>query len=65
VLRRRIQSGELAPGARLPSVASLMSEYGVARNTAAKALRMLADEGLVEIVPGWGSFVTGGQQSGT
>jgi DNA-binding GntR family transcriptional regulator len=59
VLRRRIVSGELPPGARLPSIAGLMAEYGVARNTAAKALRMLADEGLVEIVPGWGSFVVG------
>jgi DNA-binding GntR family transcriptional regulator len=28
----------------------------VARNTVAKALRRLAEEGLVEIVPSWGTF---------
>jgi DNA-binding GntR family transcriptional regulator len=28
----------------------------VARNTVTKALRRLADDGLVEIVPGWGTF---------
>jgi Bacterial regulatory proteins, gntR family len=30
---------------------------GVARNTARKALLMLADQGYVRIVPGWGTFV--------
>ena len=31
---------------------------GVARNTVAKALRHLAEDGLVEIVPSWGTFRT-------
>ena len=35
-----------------------MQTYGVARNTARKALLMLADQGYVRIVPGWGTFVT-------
>lgn len=56
-LRRQIQSGDLAPGAKLPSINNLMSTHGIARNTAAKALRILADEGLIETVRGWGSFV--------
>jgi DNA-binding GntR family transcriptional regulator len=30
--------------------------YGVARNTVIKALRRLADDGLVEIVPNWETF---------
>ena len=35
-----------------------MQTYGVARNTARKALLLLSDEGYVRIVPGWGTFVT-------
>jgi DNA-binding GntR family transcriptional regulator len=56
-LRQRITSGDLPAGARLPSITSLMQEYGVARNTARRALAILEDEGLIEIVHGWGSFV--------
>jgi DNA-binding GntR family transcriptional regulator len=56
-LRERITSGDLPPGARLPSITTLMQEYGVARNTARRALAILEEEGLIEIVHGWGSFV--------
>jgi DNA-binding GntR family transcriptional regulator len=55
-LRRRCQAGEWQPGERMPAVAELAQHYGVARNTIAKALRRLADDGLVEIVPNWGTF---------
>ena len=57
ILRARIQSGELAPRQRLPSIADLVQEYGIARTTAAKALKVLVDEGLAEMVPGWGTYV--------
>ena len=56
-LRGRIESGDLPPGARLPSITTLMQEYGVARNTARRALGILEDAGLIEVVHGWGSFV--------
>jgi GntR family transcriptional regulator len=59
-LRGMITAGDLAPGARLPSITTLMQEYGVARNTARRALAILEDEGLIEIVHGWGSFVRKG-----
>jgi DNA-binding GntR family transcriptional regulator len=36
--------------------ADLAQQYRVARNTVAKALRRLADDGLVEVVPDWGTF---------
>ena len=55
-LRRRCLAGEWNPGERLPAVADLAVHYGVARNTVTKALRRLADDGLVEIVPSWGTF---------
>lgn len=58
ILRARIESGELAPRQRLPSIAGLVQEYGIARTTAAKALRVLVDEGRAEVVPGWGTYVT-------
>ena len=58
VLRGRIESGDLAPRQRLPSIAGLVQEYGIARTTAAKALKVLVDEGLAEVVPGWGTYVT-------
>jgi len=34
----------------------LAEHYQVSRSTVAKALRRLADDGLVEIVPQWGTF---------
>src|SRR5258706_1939175 len=58
ILRARIESGELAPRQRLPSIAGLVQEYGIARTTAAQALKVLIDEGLAEVVPGWGTYVT-------
>ena len=59
-LRERIESGELAPGRRLPSIADLVQDYGIARTTAAKALRVLIDEGLAEVSPGMGTYVRKG-----
>jgi DNA-binding FadR family transcriptional regulator len=58
-LRRRYRAGEWEPGERLPAVAELAQHYGVARNTVIKALRRLADDGLVEIVPNWETFRRG------
>jgi len=55
-LRARIAAGEWQPGDRLPSVADLATEYEVARNTVIKSLRRIASDGLIEIVPNWGTF---------
>jgi DNA-binding GntR family transcriptional regulator len=41
----------------LPSIAELVEEHGVARSTAARAQQVLVDEGLAEVVPGWGTYV--------
>jgi GntR family transcriptional regulator len=57
ILRAGIKSGELAPDRPLPSYMSLMQEHDVARGTAAKAVRVLVDEGLARIVPGRGAYV--------
>lgn len=57
ILRKRIEDGEYRPGARLPSVVTLMQTFGVAHLTAQKALRVLVDEGLAEMSPGMGTYV--------
>ncbi|MEV0356610.1 GntR family transcriptional regulator [Nocardia sp. NPDC050697] len=56
-LRKAIATGELGPGARLPSERALAESHQVARNTAREAMRLLADEGLVTAVHGKGVFV--------
>lgn len=56
-LRAKILSGELPPGAMVPSIVTLHQEYGIAKTTARKVLAALRDEGLIVTTPGWGSFV--------
>ena len=57
IIRARIASGDLASGAKLPTLVELAAEYDVAEMTARKALRVLVDEGLIETRPGRGGFV--------
>ena len=45
-LRRRILSGELAPGDSLPTEGELITQLGVSRETVLMALRLLDAEGL-------------------
>ncbi|MFJ8628891.1 GntR family transcriptional regulator [Kitasatospora sp. NPDC093550] len=56
--RRQIQDGVLAEGAKLPTVAEIEREWGIARATAAKAIAQLQVEGLIYTSPR-GSFVAG------
>ena len=57
ILRQEIARGRYKTGQPVPSITTLVQEYGVARATAAKGLRMLEDEGLIFRVPGLGYFV--------
>ncbi|MYR86592.1 GntR family transcriptional regulator, partial [Streptomyces sp. SID685] len=54
-LRRRIETGELAPGERVPSTREITRQWGVAMATATKVLTELRREGLVRAVPGVGT----------
>ncbi|SCK23746.1 GntR family transcriptional regulator [Streptomyces sp. WMMB 714] len=56
-LRARIKSGDLAPGTRLPGEPALVRQYGVAKQTAANALKLLTLEGLAIARPGSGTYV--------
>ena len=57
ILREGIERGDYPPGRQIPSETRLMQEHGVARLTARKAVRVLANEGLVEVVQGRGAYV--------
>jgi DNA-binding GntR family transcriptional regulator len=48
-----------------PSITTLSQEYGHARQTCAKALRTLEDEGLLTRIPGLGYYVTGTTETGS
>lgn len=56
-LRQRILSGELQPGARIPSELELVRQLGVGRSQTRAALVDLEDEGLIVRRQGSGSFV--------
>jgi GntR family transcriptional regulator len=57
ILRDRIESGELEPDRPIPSEVQIQQEFGVARETARRAVALLRDEGLVVTVPGMGTYV--------
>ncbi|NRQ34952.1 GntR family transcriptional regulator [Nonomuraea sp. NN258] len=61
-LRKRIATGELAAGDKLPSTRQITRDWGVAMATATKVLSRLQEEGLARAVPGVGTVVTGRDQ---
>ena len=60
-VRAAIEAGQLRPGDRLPSVADVAKDLGVARLTVVKAFRELEDAGLVTAHVGRGTFVADGR----
>lgn len=57
-LREAILNGTLKPGQKMPSTRELSSSLDLARNTIANAYDQLMSEGLVECLPGSGTYVT-------
>ena len=57
-LRRQILDGEVPPGQRVPSITALSQEFGCARQTCGKAVRLLEQEGLLTFIPGLGYYAT-------
>ncbi|WP_055481158.1 GntR family transcriptional regulator [Sphaerimonospora mesophila] len=64
-VRALIESGDLAPGQRIPSESDLVQRHGVARETARRAIALLRAEGLIQTIQGQGSFVTDPQEAVT
>jgi GntR family transcriptional regulator len=54
-LRADIESGKITH--QIPSITDLTEEYGLAVGTVRRSVKILVDEGLVETVPGRGTFV--------
>jgi GntR family transcriptional regulator len=63
-IRRAISEGEAGPGDRIPQARDLATVLGVNRNTVLRALRLLRDEGLLEMGRGRTIRVTGSPQQG-
>lgn len=57
VLEAQIKSGDLAPGRRIPSETDIRQTFGVARETARRAIALLRERGMIFTVPHRGSFV--------
>ncbi|MFV2088269.1 GntR family transcriptional regulator [Micromonospora sp. LOL_021] len=57
LLRNRILSGELQPGASLPSELRMAQEYGLSRTSVRQAVSILRSEGLVSVQRPRGTFV--------
>jgi GntR family transcriptional regulator len=57
-LREQIATGQLPPGARLPSSRELAAQHNVALTTAVRAVAMLREENLVTTTHGRGSYVS-------
>jgi len=56
-------SGALRPGEALPSIRPLAEELRVNRNTVAKAYTELESQGVIETLPGRGSFLKENQSA--
>lgn len=63
-IRRAISNGEAKPGERIPQARDLATVLGVNTNTVLRALRLLRDEGLVEMGRGRAITVTGTPDQG-
>jgi GntR family transcriptional regulator len=63
-IRRALTEGEAGPGDRIPQARDLATVLGVNRNTVLRALRLLRDEGLVEMGRGRVIRVTGSPDRG-
>ena len=57
VLVNEIRSGKYMPGDRFPSESALIRRFGTSRITVGRALRDLAQQGLVERIAGSGTYV--------
>lgn len=55
--RERILNGSLPAGARLPTELEIAQQYNISRGTVRQAMSVLVQEGLLERLPGRGTFV--------
>jgi GntR family transcriptional repressor for pyruvate dehydrogenase complex len=56
-IEQSIRSGQLKPGDQLPAERDLAERFGVSRTAVREAVKALCEKGLVEALPGRGTFV--------
>lgn len=56
-ITEKIRTGEITPGAQLPTSPELMAQYGTSLGPVRAAIDRLKAVGLVEFTPGVGVFV--------
>ncbi|WP_431895309.1 winged helix-turn-helix domain-containing protein [Micromonospora haikouensis] len=56
-IRTAIETGQLKPGERLPTIAQLCERYGASTTPVKYAMRLLEAEGLIETWQGKGMYV--------
>ncbi|NIK77803.1 DNA-binding FadR family transcriptional regulator [Paenibacillus castaneae] len=57
-LQKKISSGEMQHGEKIPTEPELMEQFGVGRSTIREAVRVLVHAGLLEKKQGFGTFLT-------
>lgn len=57
ILAARIKRGDWAPNRAVPSEVRMVQEYGLARSTVRRAIKVLVEEGVVYVVPQRGTYV--------
>lgn len=57
-IEKSIVGGEIKPGEQLPPERELAQRFGVSRTAVREAVKALSEKGLVEALPGRGTFVT-------
>jgi GntR family transcriptional regulator len=57
IIGSRIESGEYPKGSRIPTESEIVDTWEVARTTARRAIALLREQGLIDIVPQRGSYV--------
>jgi GntR family transcriptional repressor for pyruvate dehydrogenase complex len=59
-IEESILKGELSEGSQLPAERELADQFGVSRTAVREAIKALREKGLVDALPGRGTFVTNG-----
>ena len=62
-IEESILKGELSEGSQLPAERDLARQFGVSRTAVREAIKALQEKGLVDALPGRGTFVTNGDTS--
>jgi GntR family transcriptional repressor for pyruvate dehydrogenase complex len=63
-IEESINGGDLKVGDQLPAERDLAQRFGVSRTAVREAVKALSEKGLVEALPGRGTFITNGTSNG-